>query len=473
MGVFFTSQLPYTSDAAKLLLSDLWLFLECSIPTVSNYFGIPSVVWPLFRTPSGGLDELYFWSLGNSWCLFWHSILFVAQLIFIIGVPLSALTGIPFPPLLCTPLLILSSVGIYILNAFLCDLLLNGFGRRLFYSNGGYALDPNDPEKKLIPRDPQHRGERWIFMNGVSVGKHWLQGNLDLLAATFRRPILGIHNTTHGIPFDVLECIFQRTFSYATLDVRIAYAGITNILTDDSVTKVVLISHSQGAIEACLVLDWLYCTMSAAELQKLEIYTFGNAMNHWNCPSQTSGAPTIRHIEHYVNRWDWVSRFGILHFRPLSTMPDPVPNGTTVIADTLQTFTTKTSDSGISMRTTNKLGELILISRKKRTSTASLESKLAAPHRFAGRLFLQDAPGHMLNQHYFDSLFPMNWVKSKVVTNTKNFMEQPVDESALLADNTVKPRVDPMTGAPKHGVGKIGDKSRLFQYVNGNVPKEK
>ncbi|RMZ79045.1 hypothetical protein DV737_g3593, partial [Chaetothyriales sp. CBS 132003] len=314
----------------------------------------------------------------------------------------------------------------------------------LFYSKGGYALDPSDPEKKLIPRDPEHAGERWIFMNGVSVGKHWLQGNLDLLAATFRRPILGIHNTTHGIPFDVLECIFQRTFSYATLDVRVAYAAITSILTDDSVTKVVLISHSQGAIEASLVLDWLYCTMSAAELQKLEIYTFGNAMNHWNCPAQISGAPTVRHIEHYVNRWDWVSRFGILHFRPLSTMPDPVPNG-----------------------------EFLRVSRKKRASTASLESRLAAPYRFAGRLFLREAPGHMLNQHYFDNLFPMNWIKGEVVTNSHSFMEQTVDESALLADNTVKPLVASRAAVPKHRPGKIRERSRLFQYVNGNIPKEK
>ncbi len=133
----------------------------------------------------------------------------------------------------------------------------------------------------------------------------------------FRRPILGIHNSTYGIIFDVIECMIQRTFCYPTLDIRTAYAQIAEILADPKTTKLVLIAHSQGCIEAGLVLDWLHANVSTLEIQKVEIYTFGNAANRWNAPTRLNGS-SLRHIEHYANKWDWVSRFGILHFRPLT-----------------------------------------------------------------------------------------------------------------------------------------------------------
>lgn len=104
-------------------------------------------------------------------------------------------------------------------------------------------------------------------------------------------------------------------------------------------------------------------------LAKLEIYTFGNAANHFNNPHkhllsqeralslQARGkrpeqGKSIHHIEHYVHTFDFVSKWGILNF---------------------------------------------------------LNPKKACPEmpRFMGRVFQREGKGHLLNQHYLDSMFPL------------------------------------------------------------------
>lgn len=87
--------------------------------------------------------------------------------------------------------------------------------------------------------------------------KHWLKSNLERLSLTFRRPVIGVHNRTNGIIFDLMQCIVERNFCYATADVRNAYALIKDRLIAEKHKKVVLILHSQGGIEGGLILDWL------------------------------------------------------------------------------------------------------------------------------------------------------------------------------------------------------------------------
>ena len=87
------------------------------------------------------------------------------------------------------------------------------------------------------------------------------------------------------------------------------------LLRDPEVKKVVLIAHSQGAIEAGMALDWCFATIGHKELAKIEGYTFGNASNRFNSPKSSGGHRLIQHVEHYANRSDWVSRFGVLAFR--------------------------------------------------------------------------------------------------------------------------------------------------------------
>ena len=231
-----------------------------------------------------------------------------------------------------------------------------------------------------------------------------MKNNLNRLAITFGRPILGIHNRTSGILFDVIECLIQRNFTYATSDVRTCYRILRKVLYDPSKSKVILILHSQGGIEGGMALDWLLQEMPQDLLSKLEVYTFGNAANHFNNPhrhaafemllqhnpvaamrtyfcgesflvpspdrlasteetsgislsSQTSSAVkdrAIGHVEHYAHSTDFVAIWGVLHFA------------------------------------TNKMGSRQL-------------------PRFLGRLFARATSngGHQLNQHYLDGMFPL------------------------------------------------------------------
>lgn len=104
-----------------------------------------------------------------------------------------------------------------------------------------------------------------------------MTNNLNRLALTFKRPVLGIHNKTWGIIFDVIECLIQRNFGYATRDVREAYKAVKEHLYNPGLSKVVFILHSQGGIEGGLVLDWLLQELPQDLLAKLEVYTFGCA----------------------------------------------------------------------------------------------------------------------------------------------------------------------------------------------------
>lgn len=257
---------------------------------------------------------------------------------------------------------------------------------------------------------------------------------------------------SRGIVFDVLESIIQRDFNYATLDIRQAYSALFTILNDTNIHKVVLILHSQGAIEGGLALDWLCATISADQLSKLEIYTFGNAANHWNSPSLTTSSntgrlgesrstqveaaqprrpgstkdkatTTIRHIEHYANLHDYVSRGGILHFRP-----DPDP----------------TASDGLGPVHSN---------------------------RFVGRLFKHDASGHLLNQHYLNYFFHVDSTDPA----TGKVVEDNIYMNSLV-DMTVFERWDTVQVAgneeSRTDGTRIKDLSRLWRYRNGDSPDD-
>jgi hypothetical protein len=153
-----------------------------------------------------------------------------------------------------------------------------------------------------------------------------------------------------------------------------------------------------------MIIDWLLQEVPQDLLAKLEVYTFGNAANHFNNPhlhllsqhaalahptaissTKTStqvhyhdpiasidngsleppkpntlktahqsslAGKTIRYIEHYAHTSDFVARWGVLHF----------------------------------------------------TTNFSLEPD--AP-RYMGRVFERAGEGHQFNQHYLDSMFPL------------------------------------------------------------------
>jgi hypothetical protein len=158
-----------------------------------------------------------------------------------------------------------------------------------------------------------------------------------------------------------------------------------------------------------MIIDWLLQEVPQDLLSKLEVYTFGNAANHFNNPhlhllsqhaslthptvptttrsltsvhyhdplnplpppqngelnghprttrTESSSGKTIRYIEHYAHTSDFVARWGVLHFTCNFDVTDP-----------------------------------------------------RSP-RFMGRVFERQGQGHQFNQHYLDNMFPLEPVPS-------------------------------------------------------------
>ncbi|RAL05214.1 uncharacterized protein BO80DRAFT_397584 [Aspergillus ibericus CBS 121593] len=336
----------YTGSPWLLFFADLGLFLR-------NIFYLPCIFSPLAPWPSGRLDELYP-TLANIFDISLHCVLFVLQLAFIFSLPL--LIYLPF----CLYVLYVGAT--LALNSFVCRILNRGI------PSDGLRSTEDDFSRLWV----RHEDEYWIFLNGICVGRNWLQSNIDRISRTFHRPVVGVHNRTAGVLFDIIQCLIQRSMLFATEDVRECYALVKKALYRPEVKKVVLILHSQGGIEGGMILDWLLNEVPQELIRQLEVYTFGCLANHFNnpyrdmdsCNAGTRYARTgevtgdvrnrcILHIEHYANSNDFASRFGVLNFD--HSKP-----------------------------------------RDRREN------------RYMGKVFVNPASGHQLNQHYLDTMFPLD-----------------------------------------------------------------
>lgn len=252
--------------------------------------------------------------------------------------------------------------------------------------------------------------------------------------------------TSAGIVFDLIECLIQRDFSYATDDIRQSYALVKEALLDPECDKVVLILHSQGGIEGGLVVDWLLDELPHDILHNLEVYTFGNAANHFNNPRWTKPASprristpdlvhqsgqTIGYIEHYANAADIVALGGVLHFVDI-------------------------------------------------------------PNRYMGRLFVRPNSGHLLNMHYLSNMFTLG--PDMKVLDSNPFMDMEVEpwataginghtgpphrvryQPTIARDEAFLPAELSLQRSQPNGVDRVlrvKDFSRLWQYRNGGCPKE-
>ncbi|CAN8104885.1 unnamed protein product [Discula destructiva] len=268
---FFGSQIGDQSVINYSYTDSPWILLAWDTYYFFYYiWALPYIIFPYKPADSGPLSELSL-TRGNIFCVFIHTILVIIQLAFILLLPPLAL----LLPLWTT---ILGIIAFMLVVRALCALL-----------NGEDIIFHSDPQYAK-PAQPRFAHEQWVFLNGVAVGSHWMKSNLNRLALTFGRPIVGIHNRTSGILFDVVECLIQRNFTYATNDVRVCYRIMKEKLYDPRYSKVVFIVHSQGGIEGGLVLDWLLQELPQNLLAKLEVYSFGNAANHFNNPYRTVGS---------------------------------------------------------------------------------------------------------------------------------------------------------------------------------------
>lgn len=422
---FFGSQIgdeavinySYTDSPWKLLAYDIYYFFY-------YMWALPHIVLPFKPADSGELSELSP-TFGNIFCIFIHTILIILQLSLILFLLPIAL----FLPLWATLLVI---GAFMVVNSFLCR-LLNGSDRGsdiIFHSDPQYAKSDQS----------RYGHEQWVFLNGVAVGSHWMKSNLNRLALTFGRPVVGIHNRTSGIIFDVIECLIQRSLSYATEDIRACYKIMKEKLYDPRYSKVVFIVHSQGGIEGSLVLDWLLQELPQNLLNKLEVYSFGNASNHFNNPFRTVGSQAKAEKRPLMAAKDAVGAVGLSeeqsereltkgtgrghlqephafdHRRPPTPTTPPMSDGNTnsyhipVVETPISTCPPARPARAIRhiehyAHTTDFVALWGVI----HFATTPLASNKIP--RFLGRLFAYENPhgrgGHQLVQHYLDGMFPL------------------------------------------------------------------
>lgn len=424
---FFGSQIgdqtvinySYTDDPWRLMAWDTFYFFY-------YIWALPYVLFPYRPTDSGELSELAP-TRGNIFCILVHAVLVVLQLAFILLLPPLAL----FLPLWTTLLIV---AAFLVLNRAIYSLL-----------NGEDVIFHSDP-KYAAPDQDRFAHEQWVFLNGVAVGSHWMKSNLNRLALTFGRPVVGIHNRTSGILFDVIECLIQRNFGYATKDVRVCYPILKEKLYDPRYSKVVFIMHSQGGIEGGLVLDWLLQEVPQNLLSKLEVYTFGNAANHFNNPYRTVGSQArteerplaVGRTAGAVGLTSPESVDGKVNGNangqpvvdipktprrrddrpptPGSTPPPPLDTTTTITTATpAATGSQQPSRSSSSVRAIRHIEhyafstDFVALWGVLHFATSRPASR-AIP-RFLGRLFVRTSPdargGHQFVQHYLDGMFPL------------------------------------------------------------------
>ncbi|CAG8544421.1 4275_t:CDS:1, partial [Paraglomus occultum] len=171
-----------------------------------------------------------------------------------------------------------------------------------------------DEEFIRLPSDEleeAHPDEKWFFINGVLVDRRWLDANCKYLEKRFGRGVTGIHNSSYGIIWDVVEVFLQRSFNIDTISVRWAVSRMLPALKNNNIKTVRMLAHSQGGIIAGMVLTNLYVELSRSGqqdcLKKLEVYTFSNAAREFINPGNL-----VRCIEHYANEKDPIARFGVI-----------------------------------------------------------------------------------------------------------------------------------------------------------------
>ncbi|KAI1338161.1 hypothetical protein F5Y15DRAFT_407783 [Xylariaceae sp. FL0016] len=394
----------YTDMPWKLMMWDVRYFFKFA-------WYLPWIVWPVTPCDGGDFDELSL-TAPNLWCIFVHIILVFLQLTFLLALPLAFVLPV---------WLFLAALAAFLLvNSLLCRCL-----------NGGTITYTSDP--RYAPALREHQHEQWIFVNGVAVGEAWLMSNINRLALTFKRPVIGVHNRTSGIIFDVIECLIQRNFGLATSDIRQAYKIIKEKLYNPQYSKVVFILHSQGGIEGGLVLDWLLQELPQDLLAKLEVYTFGNAANHFNNPHRSAATQD----EERTHPDTAFQKSNDLAQGPITDSPvelkTPIDKRVSAIGGSSATSKVDPTDNPKALSsvpngqsttyktTTVPASERVIGYVEHYAHTTDFVALWGVLHfvtnerasplmpRFIGRVFSRDSPrgGHQFCQHYLDGMFPL------------------------------------------------------------------
>jgi hypothetical protein len=187
----------------------------------------------------------------------------------------------------------------------------------------------------------------------------------------------------------------------------------------------------------------------------------------------------IGHIEHYANSGDYVSQIGVLHFgaRP---SPKPVAPGENVLRRSQPDPVVDRGQNVDGKNDGKTLGQDL---------SDDLNATGPSKTRFMGRIFVAPASGHLLNQHYLHSMFPLT-KNDETTASTNAFMEMEVDGTTgdneqwdhQLAESQwegvrqsfVRKQVGVIGESPvvDRTAVKVKDLSRLWAYRNGGSPDD-
>lgn len=210
---------------------------------------------------------------------------------------------------------------------------------------------------RFTRRDPTPE-QAWFFINGIGADETIASLNAGYLAQLFRRPLTILFKPSCGLLPDLGECTLGGEWGGIAAAARTAFPPLYAALKAPDRERVVLLCHSQGTVVAAVLLALLEelhpprmqqpradCPerriaaklaagwgfpiitanqperqsrfVSAAELQKLELYCFGNCattMEPLIKPQRNQ--PPAPWIESYGNEHDLFARLGV--FAPTS-----------------------------------------------------------------------------------------------------------------------------------------------------------
>lgn len=312
----------------------------------------------------------------------------------------------------------------------------------------------------------------------------------------------------------MLECIVQRTFGYATRDIRRCYKVVKKALEERKNKKVVFILHSQGGIEGSAIIDWLLQELPQDLLSKLEVYTFGNAANHFNNPFRDDAAkakaereplaaavdaaqgPTAGAAQSASKPVEGGKPQASRNNDPPLTPPTPVspsPMLSTPPASPGALAGLETGSRNPVVQSGNAIGHIEHYCHATdfvaqwgvlHFKSRSVEEPPRAPP-FAGRVFSRTGAwgqeGHLLCQHYLNAMFPLErdgeTGEPVRCADTNDFMEEEVTvrgraEGGGDTDDGQPPWSPGMLGrgGAESMTRKVKELSRLWQYRNGGSP---
>jgi hypothetical protein len=247
--------------------------------------------------------------------------------------------------------------------------------------------------------------ERWFFINGICTDHALAQVNAAALEAFSGRDVHLLYNNTDGFIFDLAECAFGKTFDRVTESVAPNLLPLVQAMVDPTVSRVVLVAHSQGTIVAAVMLKLIQ-----------EVLLPGSS----NVPLAGIHRPSSERLLAQALASGRVSPW---------LVPDRSARADFVAARTLlQTSCTLSDVAKLELycfaNCATSMAPFVHVSQPNTRSVPWIESYgnqfdivarlgvLAAPHgkgssRIDGdRYFIPQAWGHLLNEHYLAPMYP-------------------------------------------------------------------